>query len=902
MKKILQLITIVSIISTALFCGSGDDPTIIKEITYVNTNSGTSDIQIAGLGQLTGNVGYANATVEFAHHPEYNTQTDAAGSFTLKNLMPGTYTLFITAAASDVVAAPPGAAKPLAVNPINGNLVAAQHRDVHIPRDTPVDLPAKAMGTPGSISGSVALLNNPNNVDLTGIDVYIPGTSYMAKSDAAGNFLIDNVPAGTYDVVRFDKPGLSSSELRDITVAKNADQNLGSVNMALSTGPSGEIIGITGALPVQIGGSPHEVLTSNTVSLELRYDTRAVLMKAAHESSFVNVAWELLAGAYVFDSATNPDAAAYFNSDGLKTAYVKFSDLNGLESSPVYRSFYVDTQPPVISDMALVSGWTTTATQDVYIDFTASDEGTGIAEVLLCEDSAFTGCATWQPYAPRMNFILSAGVGPKTVYAKVRDYLGRESLAASDSINLELETLVFGKTYEEPVTLYAAQSPYKISAGTVFNGGLTVEAGVTVLLRAPLTVYNGFHSVGTPANEIVFTSALDYCSSPASISMDNSDPGVSESYEVAYTRFQVSLVLNGGNFTNNIFDNSACIPGDYSLGPKNGIIKKGTDNLVIANNQFLQWKNALQVWDGNGNTVFDNNTGSVTSVLTQSGTGTNTVFSNNNLTCIGSGTMFDINGSVTRSGNTFSGDGTCSVFRVSSVDKVFSGFNVDGCLAIAYSFGDRGNLTITDSTFNCTNGVSNRFGTGSVTITNSDIAVSERLVYSYGDKYSVTNSNSSAIFDSNNITCANASGYCDLFYSEPYIGSTPGYLFEDTFTMTNNNIDCSGDAASGCRGFVAAKDVANDYIHVYHFDLSGNYWAGKALPASPSLTSGIITDSFANLGVVSDAANIAIYYFSPDCTPSLDGTGCPLGDFNNTWNIAPYTTVASPIAGVGKLP
>jgi hypothetical protein len=29
----------------------------------------------------------------------------------------------------------------------------------------------------------VNLLNNPNNVDLVGIDVYVPGTGYIAKTD-----------------------------------------------------------------------------------------------------------------------------------------------------------------------------------------------------------------------------------------------------------------------------------------------------------------------------------------------------------------------------------------------------------------------------------------------------------------------------------------------------------------------------------------------------------------------------------------------------------------------------------------------------------------------------------------------------------------------------------------------
>lgn len=66
----------------------------------------------------------------------------------------------------------------------------------------------------GKISGQAVL---DGETDHLGIDVFIPGTSFVAKTDSEGNFLISYVPAGTYDIY-VSYTGFEITFIADITV------------------------------------------------------------------------------------------------------------------------------------------------------------------------------------------------------------------------------------------------------------------------------------------------------------------------------------------------------------------------------------------------------------------------------------------------------------------------------------------------------------------------------------------------------------------------------------------------------------------------------------------------------------------------------------------------------------
>lgn len=71
----------------------------------------------------------------------------------------------------------------------------------------------------GNITGTV-IPADPAITDLLNIDVFIPGTSYIAKTDAAGNFTLSNVPAGRFTLVA-DHQNLGRAVLQGVSVVSN---------------------------------------------------------------------------------------------------------------------------------------------------------------------------------------------------------------------------------------------------------------------------------------------------------------------------------------------------------------------------------------------------------------------------------------------------------------------------------------------------------------------------------------------------------------------------------------------------------------------------------------------------------------------------------------------------------
>ena len=55
---------------------------------------------------------------------------------------------------------------------------------------------------PGILKGQ-ALLNG--ETDHTGIDVYVPGTSFLAKTDREGNFALSNIPTNFKYSILYNK-------------------------------------------------------------------------------------------------------------------------------------------------------------------------------------------------------------------------------------------------------------------------------------------------------------------------------------------------------------------------------------------------------------------------------------------------------------------------------------------------------------------------------------------------------------------------------------------------------------------------------------------------------------------------------------------------------------------------
>ena len=176
----------------------------------------------------------------------------------------------------------------------------------------------------GSISGTVTLQNQTDN---TGIMVYIPGTSFMALTDASGSFTISGVPEGTYLILRAEKDGYNYSSFSNITVQSAKTTTTANQMLLVSTGSKGAIV-------INNGDS---ITTSRTVDLNVSATDNAILMTIAEDSAFLNTSWETI------QSYTTH----IFTSDGDKTLYIKFADANGLESTTYSDSITIDTNPRV---------------------------------------------------------------------------------------------------------------------------------------------------------------------------------------------------------------------------------------------------------------------------------------------------------------------------------------------------------------------------------------------------------------------------------------------------------------------------------------------------------------------------------------------------------------------------
>lgn len=128
-----------------------------------------------------------------------STETDNKGYYEFKNLNSGTYGIDAIYTEGDTLVAQ--------VSNINYVLV--------------YDVGEKVMKAPGAISGQVTF----DAVDKGGVDCYLEGTSYSAKSDENGYYTISSVIAGEYELV-FEKSSSLFAKKRYGKVAVISDSIL----------------------------------------------------------------------------------------------------------------------------------------------------------------------------------------------------------------------------------------------------------------------------------------------------------------------------------------------------------------------------------------------------------------------------------------------------------------------------------------------------------------------------------------------------------------------------------------------------------------------------------------------------------------------------------------------------
>ena len=107
-----------------------------------------------------------------------NTVTTKDGSYTFKNLEPGTYTVYAASTCS---------------------MERAVYTNVSVRASETSVVDVLKLTATGSITGRIT--TNGKTSGNTGYIVFVAGTSYIAMTDNAGNYTISGVPAGKYQVV-----------------------------------------------------------------------------------------------------------------------------------------------------------------------------------------------------------------------------------------------------------------------------------------------------------------------------------------------------------------------------------------------------------------------------------------------------------------------------------------------------------------------------------------------------------------------------------------------------------------------------------------------------------------------------------------------------------------------------
>lgn len=158
----------------------------------------------------------------------------------------------------------------------------------------------------GAITGIAILEGSP--AASAGIDVYIPGTSFLAKTADNGNFHLSGVPAGTYDLYA-DAPSHKRATITGVAVATGTTTNLPAT---ITLAP--ENYAPIAAFTTQIDGALLTVDASNSTD---------------PDGSIVNYAWDFGDGA----TATGVTAWHTYETVGTKTVTLTVTDDGGRSAS-----------------------------------------------------------------------------------------------------------------------------------------------------------------------------------------------------------------------------------------------------------------------------------------------------------------------------------------------------------------------------------------------------------------------------------------------------------------------------------------------------------------------------------------------------------------------------------------
>ena len=161
----------------------------------------------------------------------------------------------------------------------------------------------------GQITGHASLIDAE---DHEGIRVYIPGTNFEALTKEDGSYSIEPyAPVGTNSLM-FEKEGYHLGQIEAISVESAISIPTFDIKLEIDGGEEGFLF----------LADKREEYSSRTVPVSVGGGKDARFMKISEDSLFENASWQPVVSSSFFT----------FDSEGQKTLYLKFLNVDGLES------------------------------------------------------------------------------------------------------------------------------------------------------------------------------------------------------------------------------------------------------------------------------------------------------------------------------------------------------------------------------------------------------------------------------------------------------------------------------------------------------------------------------------------------------------------------------------------
>ncbi len=318
------------------------DERLVIELTPAGNYGGGGpghDRRIRGVVTLTGPDGepsnaFDQVLIEIANHPELKAILENDGTFEFPSLAPGRYVVMASGIGFEDA------------RPVEVDLTNAPAVDVHLElRAEPGIEPA------GAVIRGIARKNDNEIRDMSGIQVALAGTSHAATTNAQGEYVIDEIEPGIYDVIA-QADGYEPARLGPVELAAGEEVNLEEMILepirdypeVLSVSPADGTRGVLvrEVVPVRVRFSKKMDLPSLRRAIQfdppVSFEVFAGGGKAGPDTDFVQIE---LAG-------SEGDPVALLNQRYRMTIGVTAKDVEGLTLQEPFEAEFSTAGPAVI--------------------------------------------------------------------------------------------------------------------------------------------------------------------------------------------------------------------------------------------------------------------------------------------------------------------------------------------------------------------------------------------------------------------------------------------------------------------------------------------------------------------------------------------------------------------------